>query len=172
MSLAPLLLAHSDGMTTTFHGENKDIPASEKFVQAWVNGIGSYYIVYEKPNFNKDHPDAGYVILLDTPNMRLDWVIRSFRGFDCTGITLYQHRTFSGEAHNFTEPVSNLDKYFHEDGPKSIIVTSKRWQMFIGEDGMGDPIPASHTNIYTFTEGRFFTLEEGQVAKSLSPPRT
>ena len=51
---------------------------------------------------NKDHPDADYVILLDSPDMQLDWVIRSFRGYDCTGITLYQHRTFSGEAHHFT----------------------------------------------------------------------
>ena len=102
MSLSPLLLSHSDGMTTTFFGKNKDIPASEKFVQAMVNGGASYYVVYERPNFNKDHPDAGYVILLDEPNIYVDWVIRSFGGFDRMGITLYQHHTISGEGHHFT----------------------------------------------------------------------
>ena len=89
MSRSPLELSHHDGSTKTFYGENKDIPASENFVQAMINGRGSYYIVYEKPNFNKDHPDANYVILLDEPSKHLNWAIRSYRGYDRTRITLY-----------------------------------------------------------------------------------
>ena len=51
MSNSLLILSHHDGSCETFYGENKDIPASKKFVQAMVNGMGSYYIVYEKSNF-------------------------------------------------------------------------------------------------------------------------
>ena len=109
-----------------------------------VNGRGSYYIVYEKP---KDRPNAGYVVLLDEPNRHLNWAVRSYCGYDRTGITLYQHRTFCGEAHNFTEPVSHLDKHFREDHPKSLIVTSKAWAVYTGEDGKGESIPASHLSL-------------------------
>ena len=170
MTRSPLILYHRDSGTSTFYDENKDIPASENFVHAWVEGRESYYIVYEKPNFNEDHPDAGFVIMLDEPKKHLDWAVRSYRGFDCTGITLFQHRTFNGEAHHFTKHVPRLDEHFRKDHPKTLIVTLKEWSVYTEEDWKRHYISASNTNITVFTERRFFSLEEGKVAKSLGPP--
>ena len=136
MSRAKLILSSALGTSSAF-GKRRNVPDADGFNQARVDNTESYYIVYREPDFcdatfATDDGDNFNLVTL-TSNLDIGFNVRSFQGFDKTGITVFEHQYYSGTGVTYTKSNPDISSAFptrEEGGASSFIVSRGVWSFY------------------------------------------
>ena len=150
MSKAKLILSGEIGTREAF-GNDRNVAESDALNRCRVQNTNSMYVVYNQPNFSDMPPpvndegqviddDSGSVVVSDTSDVSVEFNVRSFQGFDTTGIVIFEHQFYNGTAINYTRSNPDISRAFptnEEGGASSFIVNRGVWSLYTGQNYNG-----------------------------------
>ena len=101
--------------------------------------------------------DSGSVVVSDTSDVLVGFNVRSFQGFDTTGIVIFEHQFYNGTAINYTRSNPDVSRAFptnEEGGASSFIVNRGVWSLYTGQNYNGTMLTLEGRS--QFTPGTVF----------------
>ena len=132
---------------------------------AHVSGSASFYCLYSVPDYNMS--STGSCVVVDsTKPVQLKFKVQSYQGFNTTGVVLFKHYEYSGNAEHITQ--SNPALTIAKVGLSSLIVSHGSWQLYDQPDYKGNLIPLPGSCETIFRPGKYrLDLQYNDKAKSI-----
>ena len=124
---------------------NTNIAESAQYTQGKVDGSDSYFIVYGVDKFDVQdlNPSGQRVVVDSNQTTEFGFTARSAQGFDKSGIVLFQHGHFSGQAKLYTKSNPDITGTFpsnSDGGVSSFIVHKGWWSLYTEKNYLSSPV--------------------------------
>ena len=171
MSRAKLILSNELGTSSAF-GKRRNIPDADGFNQARLDNLESFYIVYRYVDFGEpifDEDDGINAVRIHlTDETDIGFNVRSFQGFDKTGITVFEHQYYSGTGITYTKSNPDISSAFptrEEGGASSFIISRGVWSFYTETNYNG--ILLRYNNKTEFGPGDDFRIVRNSLGDNL-----